>query len=109
MDQRAGSALSEKRLEVLEQLLRLPGGDMKATLSHASDVIARVSGSDKVDAFLYDPGRDTLVAVGSSTQPLSALQRRHGLDVLPLSNGGCTVNAFKSGETFHTGHLEAEA
>jgi len=108
VDRSPASLLSERRLEVLEQLLRLPGGDLKATLSHASDVIAGVSGADKVDAFLYDPGRDTLVAVGSSTQPLSALQRRHGLDVLPLSNGGCTVNAFKSGETFHTGHLEAE-
>jgi signal transduction histidine kinase len=100
MEQRAGSALSQKRLEILEQLLRLPGGDMKATLSHASDVIAHVSGADKVDAFLHDPSRDSLVAVGSSTQPLSARQRELGLDVLQLSNGGRTVNVFKTGETY---------
>ena len=100
MEQRAGSALSAKRLDVLEELLRLPGGDMRATLSHASDVIARVSGADKVDAFLYDPARDSLVAVGSSTQPLSARQRQLGLDVLQLSNGGRTVNVYKTGETY---------
>jgi two-component system, OmpR family, sensor kinase len=103
------SSLAQRRLDVLEQLLRLPGGDMKTTLSHASDAIARVSASDKVDAFLYDPARDSLVAVGTSTQPLSALQRQHGLDVLPLANGGCTVHAFRTGETFYTGNLEDEA
>jgi signal transduction histidine kinase len=100
MEMHAASHLSERRLEVLEELLRLPGGDMKATLSHAADLIARVSGADKVDAFLYDGGRDSLVAVGSSTQPLSARQRELGLDVLQLSNGGRTVDVFKTGETY---------
>jgi signal transduction histidine kinase len=100
MDAAPASLLSQRRVEVLEQLLRLPGGDMKATLSHASDVIARVSGADKVDAFLYDPARDSLVAVGTSTQPLSARQRELGLDVLQLSNGGRTVNVYKTGETY---------
>jgi signal transduction histidine kinase len=94
------SHLAPHRLHVLEQLLRLPGGDMKATLSHASDVIAQISGADKVDSFLYDPGRDSLVAVGSSTQPLSARQRELGLDVLQLSNGGRTVEVYKTGETY---------
>jgi len=100
MDAAPASLLAQRRVEVLEQLLRLPGGDMKATLSHASDVIARVSGADKVDAFLYDPARDSLVAVGTSTQPLSARQRELGLDVLQLSNGGRTVNVYKTGETY---------
>lgn len=109
MDSAPASLLSARRLEVLEQLLRLPGGDLKATLSHAADVIAQVSGADKVDAFLYDPGRDSLVAVGTSTQPLSALERQHGLDVLPLANGGCTVAAFRGGKSFFTGHLEDQA
>src|SRR4051812_22013660 len=108
MEQRNGSALSEKRLEVLEQLLRLPGGDLKATLAQASDVIAEVSGSDKVDAFLYDPGRDSLVAVGSSTQPLSQKQRQLGLDVLQISNGGRVVQIYKTGETFMSGRLDED-
>jgi two-component system, OmpR family, sensor kinase len=108
MDARVGSTLSEKRLEVLEQLLRLPAGDMKATLSHAADLVARVSGCDKVDAFLYDPGRDCLVAVGSSTQPLSQKQRQLGLDVLQISNGGRVVQVYKTGETFMTGRLDED-
>src|SRR3954469_6029421 len=108
MEQRNGSALSEKRLEVLEQLLRLPGGDLKATLAQASDVIAEVSGSDKVDAFLYDRGRDSLVAVGSSTQPLSMKQRELGLDVLQISNGGRVVHVFKTGQTYVNGRVDED-
>jgi signal transduction histidine kinase len=96
-------------LDVLEQLLQLPTGDMKATLSHVSDVIARASGAEKVDAFLYDSARDSLVAVGSSTQPLSRLQREYGLDVLPVSNGGRTVRVFKNGETLVNGHVDQDA
>lgn len=113
MDQRSGSPSAERRaerqLEVLEQLLRLPGGDLKATLSHASDAIAAVSGADKVDAFLYDRARDSLVAVGSSTQPLSQRQRALGLDVLQLSNGGRAVQVFKTGETFRHGRIDQDA
>ncbi len=97
---RAVSTLSQKLLEVLEQLLQLSGGDLKATLSRVSDVIACSSGADKVDAFLYDESRDSLVAVGSSTQPLSQLQHALGLDVLPVSNGGRAVGVYHTGETY---------
>ena len=100
---------SQRVFETLEALLRLPAGDLKATLNHVSDLLAAATRADKVDAFLYDPARDSLVAVSTSTQPLSALQRRHGLDVLPLANGGCTVQVYRSGKTFFTGHLEDEA
>jgi len=81
---------------------------MKATLSHASDVIAAVSGADKVDAFLYDRRRDSLVAVGSSTQPLSAQQRALGLDVLQISNGGRVVHVYKTGRTFRNGRVDQD-
>jgi signal transduction histidine kinase len=94
---------------MLESLLRLPAGDLKATLTHIADLLAGSTGADKVDAFIYDPERDSLVAIGTSTQPLSALERKHGLDVLPLANAGCTVQVFKEGKTFYTGHLEGEA
>ena len=108
MDSAPFSLLAQRRLDVLEELLRLPGGDLKATLSHASDVIAEVSGCDKVDAFLYDPGRDSLVAVSSSTQPLSQLQRQLGLDVLQISNGGRAVHVYKTGETFVNGRVDED-
>jgi two-component system OmpR family sensor kinase len=101
-------AHSQRALELLEALLRIPAGDMKSTLAHAADLVARATGADKVDGFLYDPSRDSLVAVGTSTQPLSMLQRQLGLDVLQLSNGGRVVHVYKTGETFLTGHLDQD-
>jgi len=106
---RAGSFPSQRLLDVLEQLFQITGADLKATLLHVSDVLARVSGADKVDAFLYDGARDSLVALGSSTQPLSMLQRELGLDVLPVSNGGRVVQVFKTGDTFRCGRLDEDA
>ena len=106
---RAVSTLSQRLLDVLEQLLELPAADVEATLSRVSDVIARSSGADKVDAFLYDARRDSLVAVGSSTQPLSMLQHELGLDVLSLSNGGRTVRVYETGETYLCGHVDEDS
>lgn len=100
--------LRERQLELLEALLRLPAGDLKSTLIDVSNLLAKTTGADKIDAFLYDPTRDSLVAVGTSTQPLSILQREHGLDVLPVSNGGRTAGVFKTGKTFHTGALDED-
>jgi two-component system OmpR family sensor kinase len=101
--------LPERQLRLLEALLRIPAGSLQATLSHVSDLIASATGADKIDAFLYDKARDSLVAVGTSTQPLSALQRQLGLDVLPLSNGGQTVNVFRTGETYYNGRVDQDA
>jgi signal transduction histidine kinase len=101
--------LAERQLKLLEALLRIPAGNLAATLSHVSDLVAEATGADKVDAFLYDPARDSLVAVGSSTQPLSARQRQLGLDVLQISNGGRTVSVYRTGETFVTGRLDQDA
>src|SRR6185503_16151330 len=55
-----------------------------------------------------DGNRDSLVALASSTQPLSLLQRKLGLDVLPLSNGGLSVHAYKTGEPIFNGHVERD-
>jgi two-component system OmpR family sensor kinase len=104
LDTRA--SLSRRHLDVLEALLRIPVGNLQSTLAHVSDVVASATGADKVDCFLYDPARDCLVAVATSTQPLSALQRQLGLDVLQISNGGRVVHVYKTGQTFLTGHLE---
>jgi signal transduction histidine kinase len=98
----------QRVLEMLESLLRLPAGELKTTLIHVADLLADATGADKIDAFIYDEQRDSLVAIGTSTQPLSALERKHGLDVLPLANGGCTVQVFREGKTFYTGKLEGE-
>jgi two-component system, OmpR family, sensor kinase len=93
-------------LETLQRLLEIPAADLKVALTQACDAIAAAVNADKVDAFLYQPESDCLVAIGSSTQPLSAKQRRHGLDVLQVSNGGRVVQVYQTGQTYVTGHLE---
>jgi two-component system OmpR family sensor kinase len=102
------TATPQRLLEVLEALLRLPAADLKTTLDHVANLVAEATGADKIDAFLYDATRDSLTAVGTSTQPLSARQRELGLDVLPVSNGGRVVQVFKTGETFITGQLDKD-
>lgn len=52
----------------------------------ASDLIATGLGADKVDIFLYDSTRESLNAICSSAQPLSALQRKLGLERLPIES-----------------------
>jgi len=96
----------DRFLATLQKLLEIPAADLPTALTHAADALAQATAADKVDAFLYDESRDSLVALGSSTQPLSQLERRLGLDVLPLSNGGRVVHVFESGETFRTGDLQ---
>ena len=103
------TSVPQRQLDLLEALLRIPGADPRTTLTHAADLVAAATSADKVDAFVYDAGRDSLNAVGTSTQPLSALQRQLGLDVLPLSNGGRVVYVYKTGKTFLTGRLRDDA
>ena len=93
-------------LDTLERLLALPASDLVSALTQACNLVAEAVRADKVDAFLYDGRKASLVAIGSSTQPLSDKQRRLGLDVLPVANGGRVVYVFQTGKTFVTGHLE---
>jgi two-component system OmpR family sensor kinase len=98
---------TQRLLDTLEQLLKLPTADLRTTLSRATDLVAEATAADKVDAFLYDPARDTLVATGSN-QPLSAVQRQHGLDVLALANGGRVVYVYKTGKVFVSGRVDQD-
>ncbi len=78
-------------------------------MNQAADLIAESVDADKVDIFLYDPTRDSLNAICSSSQALSALQRKLGLEVLPIANGGRVVWVYKTGKTFATGNLLADS
>lgn len=102
--------LEQKRLlETLRRLLEIPAVDLTSALVPAADAVAEGLAADKVDAFLYDEARDSLVAVGVSRQPLSELQQRLGLDVLPVSNGGRVAHVFTTGRTFTTGKLDEDS
>ena len=93
-------------LETLEKLLAMPASTMDVSLSAACDLVAAALRADKVDAFLHDPSRESLVALGTSKQPLSLLEKKVGLDVLQIANGGRVVQVFLTGRPFVTGHLE---
>lgn len=99
----------QRALATIERLLATPIADLAVALDHATDAVADALGADKVDAFLHDPARDSLVAVGTSHQPLSDLERRLGLDVLPVANGGRVVEVFRTGVTTATGRLDLDA
>src|SRR3954467_1159929 len=99
---------ADRYLVTLQRLLEIPAADLQSALTHATNALAEALQADKVDAFLYDERRDSLVAVGTSTQPLSNLQKKLGLDVLPLSNGGRVVYVYKTGEVFRTGDLQQD-
>ncbi len=100
------SSTHARRLTTLEGLLAIQSTEVRSALDQASDLVATTLGADKVDVFLYDANIDTLVALGTSNTPMGRQQQALGLDRLPLSNGGKTVEVFQTGEPFLTGHLE---
>jgi len=95
----------DRLLRTLEKLLNIPAADSENALSHACNAVGEALQADKVDAFLYDDSRDCLVALGTSATALSTLQKKLGLDILQVSNGGRVVDVFQSGKTFVTGNL----
>ncbi|HVH42976.1 MAG TPA: GAF domain-containing sensor histidine kinase [Labilithrix sp.] len=99
---------SADQLATLESLLSISVADTKVALTEAADLVAKALRADKVDAFIHDPSRDTLVAVGSSTQPLSARQLKHGLDLHPVANGGRMVGVYRDGVTYLSGRVDED-
>jgi two-component system, OmpR family, sensor kinase len=97
-----------KLLATLGQLLAIQATAIKPALDTASTLIADALGADKVDTFLYDPTKDTLVAVGTSTTPMGQQQRALGLDRLALANGGRSVEVFQTGRIYHHGQVDAD-
>ena len=95
-------------LSTLERLLEIEATEVKGALDQASDLVGEALGAEKVDSFLYDPGIDTLVAVGTSSTPLARRQREIGMDRLPVSNGGRTVEVFQTGGSYITGRAHED-
>lgn len=103
-----GPASTDRFLATLVKLLETPAAELRSALTHACNAVAEALDADKVDAFLLDETKETLVALGTSTQPLSSLQKKIGLDVLPIANGGRVVWVFQTGKTFVTGRLDED-
>ena len=81
---------------------------LRPALDEASTIIAETFDADKVDVFVYQAHRDSLVALGTSQTPLGRRQRALGLDVLPLANGGRAAWAFREGVPYATGRADED-
>ncbi len=95
-------------LTTLEGLLEIQATEAKPALNQAAQLVSETLRADKADVFLYQPEVDTLVAMGTSDTPMGRKQLSLGLDRLQVSNGGQTVNVFQSGESYLSGHVEAD-
>lgn len=97
-----------KLLSTLERLLALEASSPKPAFDEAATLIAEAVGADKVDTFVLDPTRDTLVALGTSTTPMGLKQQALGLNLMPLSNGGRAAHVFQTGEIYHSGRVDED-
>jgi DNA-binding CsgD family transcriptional regulator len=95
-------------LETFHRLLTTAELELRPTLNQASSLIAEVIGAEKVDVFLYEADKDSLVALGTSDTPLGRKQHALGLDRFPLANAGPLTQVFSSGESYRTGHAELD-
>lgn len=92
----------------LQQLLTIEAVDLKDSLEQASDLMAQAMGADKIDAFLFEPESQTLVALGVSNTPMGRKEVQVGLDRIPVANRGRSVEVFETGEAYYTGHADQD-
>lgn len=95
-------------LETLQQIVELPGVELREALTAVSTRVAQVLGCEKVDTFLLDEAHQTLFAVGTSETPLGKRQRALGLHNLALANGGRMVQVFESGTSYLEHHADRD-
>ena len=95
-------------LHTLEQLLAIDATELRSALDRASDLLVPALRANKVDVFIYDPAADTLAAYGTSHTPLGQKQKALGLDRLPVSNGGRTVEVYLTGSPYMTGRAHED-
>jgi two-component system OmpR family sensor kinase len=98
----------DRLLTTLERLLEIEATQVHAALDQASQMVAEALGADKVDAFLYDPAIDSLVAMGTSDTPTGHKEKAIGMDRLPIVKGGREVTVFQTGTPYGTGHADRE-
>ena len=64
--------------------------------------------ADKVDVFLFEVERESLVAMGTSDTEVGHRQRAIGMDRQPIANDGPTVRVFQTGEPYLTGRADQD-
>ncbi|HLJ66612.1 MAG TPA: ATP-binding protein [Chloroflexota bacterium] len=90
-------------VHTVHRLLAIEAASLRDALTQASSLLAVVMSVDKIDAFVYDPTTETLVAVGWSDTPMGRQQRQIGMNRLPTANRGREVEVFETGVSFISG------
>jgi len=109
MTQHSTLKASDRFLSTLEQLLAIRAIELDEALDQAADLLASAMGADKVDAFLYEPASESLVAAGTSRTPMGRKQHAIGMHRLPLANGGRTAEVFQQGTSWLTGRADQDS
>jgi two-component system, OmpR family, sensor kinase len=108
MDRESGEHHEARLGRMLEDLLALDAVGLDDAMRQAAQRLAEVLAADKTDVLLHDPAREALVAVGTSDTPMGRRERELGLDVLPIADGGWTVEVFRSGRSHLARHADRE-
>jgi two-component system OmpR family sensor kinase len=95
-------------LETLQRLLGVRSPQLRPALDEASTLVSSALRADKVDVFLYDAGRESLVAMGTSDTEVGHRQHAIGMDRQPIANDGPTVRVFQTGESYLTGRADRD-
>jgi RNA polymerase sigma factor (sigma-70 family) len=103
-----GNEARDRRWVTLERLLGLDATELGSALDEAAQVVAEALAADKVDAFLYEPEGESLVARGTSDTPMGRQQHALGLDRMALVNGGRAAEVFRSGQPHRDGRVDQD-
>jgi DNA-binding CsgD family transcriptional regulator len=102
-------AQDDRLLLMLQRLLGIRSIDFRDTFTDAATIIAETFEADKVDVFVHQSARNSLVAMGTSRTPMGQRQQALGLDVVPLANGGRAAWTFETGTPYLTGRADEDA
>ena len=102
------STSDDRLLDTLVHLLGIASPELRPALNQASNLVAEALNAEKVDVFLYEAQRDSLVALGTSETPLGRKQHALGLDRFPLANAGPLAAVYSSGESYLTGRADLD-
>src|SRR4051812_37438458 len=101
-----GETGNGRLLETLQRLLSIQSPELRPSLDEASTLVGVALRADKVDVFLYEAERESLVAMGTSDTVVGRRQHAIGLDRQPIANDGPTVREFQTGEPHLTGRAD---
>jgi len=99
---------SDRLLSTLEQLLAVDTTELEPALQRSAQVVCDVLGADKVDVFVYDQAKESLVARGTSATPMGRRQHEIGMDRLPVAGRGRAVEVFTRGTSHQDGRVDED-